>query len=60
MPAIGNATNSPVNPQRVPPANKANITQRGCSPILLPTSFGVIKLPSNICPATKIAMVIIM
>ena len=59
-PAIGSAINNPVKPNRVPPANSANIIHSGCSFILLPTNFGVIKFPSSICPIKNIANVTIM
>ena len=38
--AAGSASNTPVKPNRVPPANTAKITATGCSPMRSPSSLG--------------------
>ena len=53
--ATGTATSSPTKPNSAPKADSAKISQTGCSPTDLPTSFGVRTLPSTNWPDWKIA-----
>ena len=53
----GTASNKPIAPNKLPKTNNPKINQTGWRPIFSPSSFGVKKFDSIICPKINIVAI---